>query len=171
MTVDGESVAQTVDKALSSASAGRVRRYVYPFLYLDPILTRDPEAVRVAAARAAMEHPAVAGFYTAGGLCATRDTWEMRFRNSFHGRRSGDVMLSYRPEYVEEYAQGRGISYGSLYNYDVRVPLCFYGPQFRTGLFEAPVDSTDVAPTLARLMGVADPSSSTGRMLYEALAP
>ena len=39
-------------------------------------------------------------------------------------------MLSYPPEYVEDYGQGRGISYGSLYNYDVRVPLCFYGPQF-----------------------------------------
>ena len=79
-------------------------------------------------------------------------------------------MLSYRPEYVEEYGQNRGISYGSLYNYDVRVPLCFYGPQFRQGSFEAPVESVDVVPTLARAMGIADPSSSTGRVLGEAFA-
>jgi len=98
------------------------------------------------------------------------DDWARRFRNSFHATRSGDVMLSYRPEYVESYGQGRGVSYGSLYNYDARVPLCFYGPQFRTGQFEQTVQAVDLAPTLARVMGVAPPSSSTGRVLGEALA-
>ncbi|HTS65367.1 MAG TPA: alkaline phosphatase family protein [Candidatus Acidoferrales bacterium] len=170
MTVKGEGVAQPIDKALSGANAGRVRRYLYPFLYLDPIVTRDPEAVRIAAGRAAMAHPAVAGFYTAGGYCSTHDAWETRYRNSFHPKRSGDVMLSYRPEYVEYYGQGRGISYGSLYNYDASVPLCFYGPQFRTIVFDAPVQSVDVAPTIARLLGVEEPSSSTGRVLSEAFA-
>jgi len=79
-------------------------------------------------------------------------------------------MLSYRPEYVEDYEQGRGISYGSLYNYDASVPLCLYGPQFRSGSFESPVEAVDLAPTLARACGVAPPSSSTGRVLAEALA-
>lgn len=169
MAVRGESVAQTVDRALLANGAGRVTRYLYPFLYLDTSGYRDPEPVRLAAGRAALEHPAVTGFYTAGGYCSTTGGWRERFRNSFHPTRSGDVMLSYRPEYVEDYGQGRGISYGSLYNYDVRVPLCFYGPQFAAGIFESPVQSVDVAPTLARAMGVAPPSSSDGRVLEEAL--
>jgi len=169
--VGGENVAQTVDRSLAATGMGRVEKYLYPFLYLDASGFRDPEPIRLAAARAAMQHPAVAGYYTAGGACSTRDDFERRFRNSFHPTRSGDVMLSYRPEYVEEYGQGRGISYGSLYNYDVQVPLCFYGPQFRAGVYEAPVESVDVAPTLARVMGVAVPSSSVGRVLGEALAP
>ena len=168
MVVAGESVAQTVDRALRSDGAARVTRYLYPFLYLDTTSYWDPEPLRVAAGRAAMEHPAVAGFYTAGGYCSTNDGWRERFRNSFHPNRSGDVMLSYRPEYVEDYGEGRGISYGSLYNYDVRVPLCFYGPQFPAGVFESPVQSVDVAPTLARALGVAPPSSSEGRVLGEA---
>ena len=79
-------------------------------------------------------------------------------------------MLSYRPEYVESFGAGRGVSYGSLYNYDARVPLCLYGPQFRAGQFEQTVEAVDFAPTLARAMGVAPPSSSTGRVLGEALA-
>ncbi len=168
MAVPGESVAQTVDRALRADGAARVTRYLYPFLYLDTSSYWDPEPLRIAAGRAALEHPAVAGFYTAGGYCSTNDGWRERFRNSFHPNRSGDVMLSYRPEYVEDYGQGRGISYGSLYNYDVRVPLCFYGPQFPAGVFESPVQSVDVAPTLARAMGVAPPSSSVGRVLGEA---
>jgi hypothetical protein len=168
MAVPGETVAQTVDRALRAADAGRVARYLYPFLYLNTSGSWDSEPARVAAGQAALEHPAVAGFYTAGGYCSTNDGWRERFRNSFHPNRSGDVMLSYRPEYVEDYGQGRGISYGSLYNYDVRVPLCFYGPQFPAGVFESPVQSVDVAPTLARAMGVAPPSSSGGRVLGEA---
>jgi hypothetical protein len=170
MAVSGESVAQAVNRALTSAGDGRVLRYLYPFLYLDVTPGRDPEAVRISAGRAALEHPAVAGYFTAGGRCSAQNGWEDRFRNSFHPTRSGDVMLSYRPEYVEDFGQGRGISYGSLYNYDARVPLCFYGPQFRTGVFEAPVEAVDLAPTLARAMGVAMPSSAIGRVLGEAFA-
>ena len=112
----------------------------------------------------------MAGYFTAGGACSTHDEWERRFRNSFHPIRSGDVMLSYQPEYVEDFGQGRGVSYGSLYNYDVRVPLCFYGPQFRAGVFEPPVESVDVAPTLARVPWASPlPRPLRGRVLGEAL--
>jgi hypothetical protein len=169
MAVDGELLAEAIDRALRSGSLGHVEKYVYPFLYLDKTGFRDPEEPRRGAAQAAMALPAVAGYYTAGGACSVRNAWERRFRNSFHPKRSGDVMLSYRAGYVEDFGKGRGISYGSLYNYDVSVPLCFYGPQFRAGSHEAPVASVDVAPTLARACGVASPSFSTGRILTEAL--
>jgi len=170
MAVNGEMLAQVVDRTLNGTGAGRVARYVYPFLYLDSRGFRDPEPIRVAAGRAALEQPAVAGYYTAGGDCSSRDASQVRYRNSVHPKRSGDVMLAYQPGYIEDYGQGRGVSYGSLYNYDVRVPLCFYGPQFHAGLFEDPVESIDLAPTLARAMGVAQPSSATGRILAEAFA-
>jgi hypothetical protein len=170
MSVKGESIAQQVDKSLISAGIGRVEKYLYPFLYLDPGGSRDPEPIRQLAARAALRHPAVDGYYTAGGACSTHNEWEQRFRNSFHAARSGDVMLSYHAEYVEDYAQGRGVSYGSLYNYDVRAPLFLYGPQFKPGSYEYPVESVDLAPTLARVLGVSTPSSGMGRVLGEALA-
>ncbi|MGD0668866.1 MAG: alkaline phosphatase family protein [Bryobacteraceae bacterium] len=170
MAVPGESVAEAVETALHNRNLGHVQKYIYPFLYLDPGAARDPEPMRRAAAAAALEHPAVAGYYTAGGACSSRDPWERRFRNSFHPNRCGDLMLSYRPEYVEDYNQGRGISYGSLYDYDTSVPLCLYGRQFRSGTFESPVEAVDLAPTLARVCGVVPPSSSTGRVLAEALA-
>ena len=169
MAVDGETVAQAVAKNLAASDSGKVQHYLYPFLYLDTSGFRDPEPIRAQAGRAALHHPAVADFFTAGGASSTFDGWDRRFRNSFHPLRSGDVMLSYRAEYVEDFGPHRGVSYGSLYNYDVRVPLCFYGPQFRSGVYEGPVESVDVAATLARTLGVATPSSSVGRVLAEAL--
>ena len=171
MAVKGEGLARAVDRNLSTSGDGRVEKYLYPFLYLDAAGFRDPEPIRVAAGRAALEIPAVANYYTAGGACSVQDEWKRRLRNSFHPTRSGDVMLSYQAEYVEEFGEGRGISYGSLYSYDVRVPLFFYGPQFRPAVIETPVESVDLAPTLARAMGVPAPSSSMGRVLGEAFAP
>jgi arylsulfatase A-like enzyme len=168
MAVPGDAIAAPIDKALQASDRGKVTKYIYPFLYLDTSGFRDPAPLREAAARAAMENPAVAGFYTADGACSEHDAWAVRFGNSFHAKRSGDVMLSYQPEYVEEFGAGRGVSYGSLYNYDVKVPLAFFGPSFRDHVFEAPVESVDIAPTLARLLGVSTPSSAVGRVLGEA---
>ena len=169
MAVSGERLAQAVDAVLLSRGAGRVERYLYPFFYLDTTKVPDPDAARLVAARAALEHPAVDAYYTSNGAASVRNRWVDRFRNSFHPQRSGDFMVSYGPEQIEEYAQNRGVSYGSLYNYDVQVPLFLYGPQFRAGVFNQPVELVDLAPTLAQVIGSAYPSSSVGRVLAEAV--
>jgi hypothetical protein len=170
MAVNGELLAQGIQQRLALGGNGRVARYLYPFLYLDTQGFLTPELSRQAAGRVALEQPQVAAYYTAGGDCSVRDEWVQRFRNSYFPGRAGDVLLSYRPEYVEDFGLMRGVSYGSLYNYDIRTPLCFYGPQFRARVVEDPVAAVDIAPTLARAMGVAPPSSSSGRVLGEAFA-
>jgi arylsulfatase A-like enzyme len=118
-----------------------------------------------------MRQPGVAAYYTADGDCSRSGEWLRRFQNSFHAVRSGDLMLAYEPNAVEEYGAGRGISYGSLYNYDVQTPLLFHGSQFRARTVERPVEPVDIAPTLARALRVAAPSSSTGRVLGDLFAP
>ncbi len=172
MAVNGELVAQAIQNSLSDQHQAGVVKYVYPFLYLklDRMRESEAEIVRQAAGRAVLGLEGIAGYYTAGGACSVRNAWEQRFANSFHPVRSGDVMLSYRPGFIEATAANRGISYGSLYNYDARVPLFLYGPPFRQGVYERTVETVDLAPTLARVAGVSPPSSSTGRVLTEALA-
>ena len=172
MAVRGEAIAQSGDRAAARRrQPGRVEKYVYPFLYLDTSGSRDPEEVRLAAARAAMRQPAVAGYYTAGGACSMHDDWERRFRNSFHPKRSGDVMLSYQPEYVEDFGSGRGISYGSLYNYDVsRAAVLLRSAIPRRRLRERRWNRWTWRRRWRASSGVAAPSSSTGRVLAEALA-
>ena len=123
MAVPGEALAQAIELSLRASDNGNVQKFLYPFLYLDAAGSR--ESSRLAAARAAMAQPQVAGYFTADGACSAHNEWERRFRNSFHAIRSGDVMLSYQPEFIEDYGLDRGISYGSLYNYDACVPLFF----------------------------------------------
>ena len=84
--------------------------------------------------------------------------------------RSGDLLLAYRPYYWERYGEGRGVSPGSFYSYDTRVPLVFYGAGFRSRVFDQRVSPTDVAATLATALEIAPPAASVGRPLVEALA-
>ena len=179
LAISGEFVARNINDALSThyditgEKRRWVERYIYPFLYLRESEFRkayiDLREARALAGRAALNIPGVAGYYTADGDCSHSGEWLRRFQNSFHAVRSGDVMLAYGPEYVEDYGQGRGVSYGSLYSYDSRVPLILFGAPFGADLFEMPVESIDLAPTLARVAGTAWPSSTTGRVLGEAL--
>lgn len=132
--------------------------YIYPFLYL-----------RSGSAEAALKAlPQAAAWYTASGACSHTGLIRNRLKNSFHARRSGDAILAYAPNTSEDFANGRGVSYGSIYNYDTRVPLIFFGPQFRNAEIEDSVELTAIAPTLCRAMGAALPSSSSGRILGDA---
>jgi hypothetical protein len=141
----------------------KVEAYVYPGMYLR---SGSPEAAGIAAVRAGKAN----AWYTANGRCSHTGVWQRRLQNSFHSRRSGEILLAYGPGVVEDFAGGRGVSYGSIYNYDACVPLILYGPQFRAAEYERSIELIDVAPTLARAMGTGMPSSSTGRVLGEAFA-
>jgi len=180
LAISGENVAHAISKALSdSLDKGPsknvyVDKYVYPFLYLkwDMLAKQNiaPRAARRMAGESALSVPGVAGYYTADGDCSHSGDWRRRFENSFHELRSGDVMLSYAPEAVEDFGSGRGISYGSLYNYDTSVPLMLYGPQFARKVVERDIRSVDLAPTVARAAGIPAPSSATGDVLVEVFA-
>jgi len=60
--------------------------------------------------------------------------------------------------------------HGVAYSYDQHVPLAFYGPAFKAGIYREQVEPTDLAPTLAVLLGINRPTTSTGRVLYQALS-
>jgi hypothetical protein len=178
--IAGETVARAIGQALSAridkppAKNVYVDKYVYPFLYLKlEALQKQNTPLRGArklAGEAALRVPGVAGYYTADGDCSHAGEWRRRFENSFHELRSGDVMLCYEPEAVEDFGAGRGVSYGSLYNYDTSLPLFLYGAQFGKKLIEHAIEAVDLAPTLARAAGVPSPSSAIGAVLAEAYA-
>jgi predicted AlkP superfamily pyrophosphatase or phosphodiesterase len=60
--------------------------------------------------------------------------------------------------------------HGAPYSYDQHVPLAFYGPAFKTGIYRDQVEPIDIAPTLAAVLGINKPTNSSGRVLTEAIA-
>jgi predicted AlkP superfamily pyrophosphatase or phosphodiesterase len=61
-------------------------------------------------------------------------------------------------------------NHGAPYSYDQHVPLAFYGSAFKPGVYRDQVEPIDLAPTLAVMLGLNKPTSSSGRVLTEAIA-
>ena len=91
-----------------------------------------------------------------------------KMQNSFYPRRSGDVIINLMPGWIEEHDNKRSSS-GSMYGYDTRVPLIFYGAGILPQGITRPVDMTAVAPTLCRLLGIEAPAASEGTVLEEVI--
>ena len=60
--------------------------------------------------------------------------------------------------------------HGVAYSYDQHIPLAFYGAPFKPGVYRDQVEPIDLAPTLAVLLGINKPTSSTGHVLTQALS-
>jgi len=59
--------------------------------------------------------------------------------------------------------------HGQPSDVDARVPLIIWGQRIRSGTYPGRVGVTDLAPTLARLLGLTPAEPVDGRVLVEAL--
>ncbi|MBP7618468.1 MAG: alkaline phosphatase family protein [Geothrix sp.] len=117
--------------------------------------------------------PEVADAFTAEELLATdpaatgspRDSsLRVLLRRSFHPERSGDILVAVKPFVAfgtppTDYPTGHGTPNA----YDRRVPLIFWGP-WKGGVRKTPVRTVDLAPTLARELGL-KPGTVDGKVL------
>ena len=186
----GDPRAARSDPALSATAMGRAigaRLHLAgpvllgdgPFgdIYVDRNLPAPARARALAAAVAAYRaHPQVAAAYTRAEIAATPspsgppETWTLlqRARASFDPQRSGDFYVILRPRItpIADPSRGSVATHGSAWDYDRRVPILFW----RRGLagFEQPlsVETVDIMPTLAGLIGLPlAPGSVDGRCL------
>ncbi len=79
-------------------------------------------------------------------------------RNDFDRDRSGDAFVIPRWGVMNSYNPGRGAMHGTHYEYDIHVPLVFWGA-VKAGASDAPATPYDLAPTLGRWLGVALPDA------------
>lgn len=86
---------------------------------------------------------------------------------SYHEGRSGDVIIVPKEKWI---FSSSATTHGTMYPYDQRVPVIFFGFGTRTGRYASTVTPADIAPTLAALahIPIAD---GDGHVLHEAMAP
>jgi predicted AlkP superfamily pyrophosphatase or phosphodiesterase len=120
--------------------------------------------------------PFVAGAYTFDEIESGQaaDSFAVLYANS-HSR-TRVVSASARAEvyvrYPENFLSVASITtHGSPYYYDRHVPMIFLGAGIRAGRSAERVATVDVAPTLARLAGVATPDDLDGRIITEVVGP
>jgi predicted AlkP superfamily pyrophosphatase or phosphodiesterase len=91
-----------------------------------------------------------------------------RIINNFNPQRSGDVIITLNPGWVEN--EGDFVTnHNSPYEYDSHVPLIWYGWTVNRSTVTRRVNMTDIAPTLSSLCKVPTPNASTGEPLVELL--
>ena len=102
------------------------------------------------------------------GSIPPADAVARRVLHGYNQKRSGDVVIIQEPfKYIS--SGGVGATHGTPYGYDTHVPLVIMGGGLAPGRYLTPATPADLAPTLARLLGVEPPSNATGRVLSEAL--
>lgn len=88
-------------------------------------------------------------------------------RRGIHPRRSGDLMFQLDPAWHadDSFFKKGGTTHGSSYAYDTHVPLLWHGWHIPQGETFAPVDITDIAPTLSAMLRIMEPNGTTGKVI------
>lgn len=128
------------------------------------------EVARVAG-EAALSVPGVVDYFTRTQILEGRmpqTALTRRLVNGFHHERSGDVWIITKPfSFLSE--GPLAATHGSAYHYDTHVPIIFFGARIKAGRIHAQCAPSDIAPTLAAILGIEPPPLSTGRALAEAI--
>lgn len=88
------------------------------------------------------------------------------YRNSFYAARSPHLLVRLK-KYVYLNDRLGGTGHGSPYDYDRHVPIIFMGAGIKPGKYPAPCGPEDIAPTLARLLGIEYLKEPDSRLLLE----
>ncbi|MBS0416124.1 MAG: alkaline phosphatase family protein [Proteobacteria bacterium] len=85
---------------------------------------------------------------------------EERFAESVDPQRSADILIAFKPYSTLDHVDSNGFyiaGHGTPWNYDRRVPIVFWRPGLPGYEQYLPIETVDIAPTLAGLVGVAHP--------------
>ncbi len=134
-------------------------------VYLDRALKPADRARALAAALAAYRaQPQVEAVFTKDQLAHTPtpttspDRWSLieRARASFDSQRSGDFVVLLKRDItpIADPSHGYVATHGSPWDYDRRVPILFWRPGARSNDRPEPVETVDIMPTLAALIGL-----------------
>jgi predicted AlkP superfamily pyrophosphatase or phosphodiesterase len=130
----------------------------------------DRRALEQEARRRLLEDPGVVAVFgrteLAQGKYPAGTPFLDQVRKGTDPERSPDLQVVVRPFWVLQALGARTTTHGSPHPYDTHVPILFWGPSWLgAGRVDARVEVADIAPTLARLLGVPAPAQSEGRPL------
>jgi predicted AlkP superfamily pyrophosphatase or phosphodiesterase len=141
-----------------------------------PAFAGQNAQIAAAAAKLIAAEPRVAASFTQRELLATpiprgktpdELTLQERYAESTYPGRSADVATALKPgDTLQQLTPGGSIgAHGSPWDYDRRVPILFWWKGAPSQSRALPVETTDIAPSLAAILGVTPPADVDGRCL------
>jgi len=89
-------------------------------------------------------------------------------QNSFHPKRSGDVLIALEPGWIEDGSYM--YDHNTCYSYDTHVPLMWYGWKIPKMSINRKINITDIVPTLCNFLQIEVPMGTTGIPISELLS-
>ena len=86
--------------------------------------------------------------------------------NGYYPARCGQIQLILQPQWIEDYTAG-GTTHGVWNPYDAHIPLIWYGWGIKPGKSNREIYMADIAPTIAALLHIQQPSGSIGNVIQE----
>jgi predicted AlkP superfamily pyrophosphatase or phosphodiesterase len=125
--------------------------------------------VQTALANDAINYEGVYQTYTASQMVniSYNHTPAYQIQNGYNQKLSGDVMINYLPNYIDFGITGT--THGTPYSYDTHVPLVFYGWKIKHNENSINCEVSDIAPTLAQLLHIMEPSGCTGKPIQSVI--
>ena len=161
-------------KSYLNASYGEgewIIAYTDQQIYLNHNLIDDSQLslkeVQDRVARFMLQFDAVSNAITAYQMMQTNFTKGIyhKMQNSFNRKRSGDVMITLKPGFIEDVPFA---SYSnSPYTYDTHVPLIWYGWKVKRKTIYRNIKITDIAPTISSLLNISFTNGYRGEPIYE----
>jgi predicted AlkP superfamily pyrophosphatase or phosphodiesterase len=143
---------------------------VLPDVYLDAAAIaksgRSEREVADYAARIARAQRGIEDAWTREQLMRPTPVVPEPFRRAFHPQRSGEVILAFKPYWQLDYLDTVGYvktNHSTHHEFDRHIPMYFAGGGVTPGLRTERFSSVDLAPTLAKLLGVNPPEDIDGR--------
>jgi len=131
----------------------------------------DPAAVQNEVRQAVLAEPGVAAAFTRAELenpatLPVGTPFLAQVRKTWNRERSADVQMVIREYWLFESRRTFAATHGSPYAPDFTVPILFYGPHWvAPGRIDTSAEVVDIAPTLAKMLQVAAPAASEGKLL------
>ena len=149
-----------------------VQYFFRPYVYLDQAAIEaagaDPRAIERRVSERLMAEPGVAMAMPTVPLAEQRgDVLQEQIRRNYHPARSGDIYVAQAPYSFMLEKGPIAVMHGSPWRYDTHVPVIFAGPDINAAKVSDRVHTTDVAVTLANLLGTTQPSGASGKVLRE----
>ncbi len=91
-----------------------------------------------------------------------------RIINGYNWQRSGDIQIISHDGMLPNYAK-KGTTHSVWNSYDAHIPLIFMGKGVKKGESTKPYHMTDIAPTLAQILKLENPSGNIGQPIGEVL--
>lgn len=100
------------------------------------------------------------------GESAIPEPIKSRVINGYNWQRSGDIQVISHDGMLPSYAK-KGTTHSVWNSYDAHIPLIFMGKGINKGESAKPYHMTDIAPTLAQILKIENPSGNIGEPIVE----